>query len=74
VDAGVARAFERGTCARTQEAVLGDQGPIEIARDRFDVARKVRRQVQPDGFVRNCTSALTSLDERVANDGMTPFG
>ena len=46
--ANAARAggVERGARARAQGEILPDQRPVEVARDRRDVARKVVREVQ----------------------------
>ena len=45
-------ARDRVSRARTKYGVLGDQGPVEVARDRCDVAREVARKLdrQPCGF------------------------
>jgi len=52
--------LERSACARAKDDVLADQRPVEVARDRVDVARKVGGEVQPFGFVRKSTSAVMS--------------
>jgi hypothetical protein len=44
VDSGVACRFQGGDGARVQDTVLPDQGPVEIARDRGDVAGEVVRK------------------------------
>jgi hypothetical protein len=44
VDPGVARRLQGGDGARVQDALLPDQGPVEIARDRGDVAGEVVRE------------------------------
>jgi hypothetical protein len=46
VDARVARARERLPRPRVKGGVLADQCPVEIARDRLDVAREVLRELQ----------------------------
>jgi hypothetical protein len=46
--------------ARPKLYVLGDQRPVEVARNRVDVVRKIGRKVQPEGFVRKSTSAVMS--------------
>jgi hypothetical protein len=45
VGAGLPRPRERFAGARPQQAVLGDQGPIEIEREGGDVRRKRGREV-----------------------------
>jgi hypothetical protein len=68
--------LDRAACSRPQLRVFGDQRSVEVAGECCDLVRELGREFQPDadGFVRNWTSALTSLDERWANDGMTPLG
>jgi hypothetical protein len=41
VDAGRARALECLARARPEDRVLTDQCPVEVARDRVDLTRKV---------------------------------
>jgi hypothetical protein len=75
MDSCPARGGDRGLGSRRQERVLADERPVEVARERLDLARKVRREVQPCGFVRKSTSALMSSGGRSLYDfGMTPFG
>jgi hypothetical protein len=47
VDPRGARACDRIARARMQNDVLRDQRAVEIARDRFDLAREVGRKLQP---------------------------
>jgi hypothetical protein len=58
------RSGDRRTSPRAENRVLADQGPVEVARDGVDLARKVPREVQPCGFVRKSTRALRSLAGR----------
>ena len=75
VNSGVAYRADRGTRARVQHCVLGDQRPVEVACDRFDALREVGREVQPCGFVRKSTSAFRSFAGSELYDfGMTFFG
>ena len=75
MDPGRARRRDRRFRPRAEDAVLADQGAIEVAGDRCELAREVLREVQPCGFVRKSTSALRSLSGIDPYDfGMTPFG
>jgi len=58
--------------ARVQEAVLGDERAVEVARERVDRAGEVRRESQLP-LVRNETRASTWLLDSDAKLGMT-FG
>src|SRR5207237_940025 len=60
VDAGTPDACDRLACAWPQHHVLADQRPVEVARDGLEVAREIRRKIQPAGFVRKSTSAWMS--------------
>jgi len=46
VDAGRAGGLDRSDRAWAEDAVLGDQRPVEVAGDRGDATREVRRQDQ----------------------------
>jgi hypothetical protein len=72
VDARGTRGGDRAAGARPQEAVLGDERAVEVARERLDGAGEVRRESQLP-LVRNETSASTWLFESDAKLGMT-FG
>jgi hypothetical protein len=45
VDARRPYGVERRLCPRPPDAVFGDQRPVEVARERLDVAREVARQL-----------------------------
>ena len=57
VDPSLARRADGRTRARPKHPVLGDQRPIEIAGERRDLARELRREDQ--GLVRNATRSAT---------------
>jgi hypothetical protein len=50
VQACFPRASERGERALVQRDVLGDERPVEVARDDAEVAREVGRKDQPFGL------------------------
>jgi hypothetical protein len=73
VDTGLARAGERAPRARVQEAVLGDERAVEVARERVDRAGEVRRESQLP-LVRKVTRALICGSWSDAKLGMTFAG
>ena len=72
MDAGGAGGGDRAPRARVQEAVLGDERAVEVARECLDRAGEVRRESQLP-LVRNLTSASTWAFDSDAKLGMT-FG
>jgi hypothetical protein len=75
VNPGRARGRDRATRARTERGVLADQRPVEVARNRLDLAGKVRRKLQPCGLLMKSTRSLRSEAGNDAYDfGMTFFG
>ena len=72
VDPGRAGGGDRAPRALVQEAVLGDERAVEVARERVDRAGEVRRESQLP-LVRNVTRASTWALESDAKLGMT-FG
>ena len=72
MDPGRADGGDRASGARVQEAVLGDERAVEVARERVDRAGEVRRESQLP-LVRNETRASTWLLDSDAKLGMT-FG
>ena len=69
VDSHRACGRDRGARPRAEDRVLSDQRPVEVARERLDVARKVRRESQLP-VVRNLTSASICGFESVMKLGM----
>jgi hypothetical protein len=47
VDPGRLRCGERVARPRPEDGVFRDQGPVEVARERLDVARKLAWELQP---------------------------
>ena len=72
MDPGRAGGGDRPPGARVQEAVLGDERAVEVARERVDRAGEVRRESQLP-LVRNETRASTWALDSDAKLGMT-FG
>ena len=72
MDPGRAGGGDRAPGARVQEAVLGDERAVEVARERVDRAGEVRRESQLP-LVRNETRASTCVFDSDAKLGMT-FG
>ena len=72
MDAGRAGGGDGASRARVQEAVLGDERAVEVARERVDRAGEVRRESQLP-LVRNETRASTWLFDSDEKLGMT-FG
>ena len=67
--------LERDARPVAQDDVLADQRAVEVAGDRRDVLRKVRRELQPCGLVRKSTRSFRSPAGSVLYDfGMTFFG
>ena len=61
MNTGRARRGESRPRSRVQQRILADQRPIEVARDRLDVAREIRREVQPCGLLRKSTRSVSWL-------------
>ena len=60
--------------AAVENDVLADQGPVEVAGDRRNVAGEVRGKVQPCGLVRKSTRSFKSFAGSDLYDfGMTFF-
>jgi hypothetical protein len=58
-----------------QDGVFADQRPVEVARDRLDRLREVRRELQPCGVVRKSTRSFRSFAGNAPYDfGITFFG
>ena len=75
---GRADALDRSARARPQHEVGADQGAVEVDRERGDVAREARRQldygVPPVDFTTYAaTSAICCAVSLPPNDGMTPL-
>ncbi len=60
MDPGRKRCDDRGSRLRAEDHVLGDQRPVEVARNGLDLAREVLWEVQPCGFVRKSTRFFRS--------------
>jgi len=73
VNPGRAGGGDRVSGARVQEAVLGDERAVEVAREGVDRAGEVRRESQLP-LVRNLTRASTSALESDAKLGITCGG
>ena len=66
--------LERGSRPVVQDDVLADQRAVEVAGDRRDVLRKIRRELQPCGLVRKSTRSFKSFAGSDLYDfGMTFF-
>jgi hypothetical protein len=66
---------ERRPRARAQDDVLADQRAVEVAGDRGDLAREIRRELQPCGFVRKSTRSFRSeAGSDLYDFGITFFG
>ena len=74
VDPGGAGGSERRGRPRPQHAVLPRQRPVEVARDRGDVAREaVRERQRVDSETYAATSAISCSLRLSANEGIAPW-
>jgi hypothetical protein len=73
VDARLAGGGERGPRARPEDAVLPDEGAVEVARERGDVAREAVGKGQLVDSTTYCaTSAICCSESWSLNAGMPP--